>query len=499
MITGISKFNEGRHQSGLRGLDQVPLGSVFKPGRFGRMFPDLPPLPQEVASEAMLIELGEAMVEATSFGDGGDNSRAPAGYTYLGQFIDHDLTFDTTTLAEQVRDPQAVFNFRTPQLELDNLYGTGPRGMPHLFERGNRAKFAIGTTSATPGGGDGNIPTSLPHDLPRMAGSGFAVIGDPRNDENLAVAQTHLAFLKFHNAIVEQEGATFEEARRLVRWHYQWIVLHDFLKQRILDAGTVDDVLTNGRRFFRFEDVGDGEPFIPVEFAVAAYRLGHSMVREGYDYNRVFRPGGVTVATLALLFQFSGRSGDGTHVPIPSDWIIDWRRFYDVGTLPEGTSLGFTRKLNPLLAPALQKVPGLGGGGAPGSLAAANLLRGLQRGLPSGQAVAKAMSLPVLQPGDFNETGHPDEIIRQHGLETATPLWYYVLKEAEIAGGEQLGPVGARIVAEVFVGLLEGDSESFLRQDPSWVPTLGTAGAAFTMADLLAYVGELNPIGDDPA
>lgn len=492
MITAMSHFNEGRHQDGLRGLDQVPLGTIFKPGRFGRMFGDLPPL--DVPDDA-LEELGAAMTEQTSFGDGDDNSRTPAGYTYLGQFIDHDITFDTTSLAEQPRDPQAVFNFRTPQLELDSLYGGGPRGMPHLYDRQNRAKFLIGETSSTPGAGDPAIPTSMPNDLPRMPGSGFAVIGDPRNDENLAVAQTHLAFLKFHNAIVEREGVGFEEARRLTRWHYQWIVLHDFLSQRILDPEVVTDVLTYGRRFYRFEEQGEGEPFIPLEFAVAAYRLGHSMVREGYDYNRVFRPGGVTVATLALLFVFSGRSGDGTTVPIPSDWIIDWRRFYDVGALPPGTSVGLTRKLNPLLAPALQAVPGLGANGAPGSLAVANLKRGVRRGLPSGQAVAGAMGLPILTPDQFDQAApHPDEVIRNRSLTSHTPLWYYILKEAEVAGGERLGPVGGRIVAEVFIGLLQGDPESFLRQQPGWTPTLGARPGTFEMTDLLAYVDDLNPI-----
>ncbi|WP_374470068.1 heme peroxidase family protein [Phenylobacterium sp.] len=483
MNTSDSKYIEGRHRDGLRGLDQVPLGTVFKPGRFGRMFPQLAAL---FATEEDLTALGEAMSEADGGASDGDNPTIPAGYTYLGQFIDHDITFDTTALSEQPRDPQAIFNFRTPQLELDSVYGTGPAGMPHLYQRDNPAKFAIGLTSATPGGGDGTLPTSMPHDLPRMPSTGFAVIGDPRNDENLVVAQTHLAFMKFHNRVVDQEAVAFEAARRLVRWHYQWIVLNDFVR-RLVEPGVLDDVLQNGRRFYLF----DGEPYIPVEFAVAAYRLGHSMVRDAYNYNRVFRFGGVTPASLDLLFRFSGLSGTGGDVPIPSDWIIDWRRFYEVGQSTEPV-LGFSRKLDPMLAPRLQNVPNVG------SLAAANLRRGLRRGLPSGQSVAAAMGIAPLPPAAFDQPDpHPDAKARALGFDAATPLWYYILKEAEVqGGGQRLGAVGSRIIAEVFVGLLEGDPESYLAQDRLWRPTLGRVPGQFEMADLLEYVGELNPIGE---
>ena len=130
MTSATSHFHEGRHQDGLRGLDQVPIGTAVRPGRFGRMFPHLPPLS---VPDAVLEELGKAMTEETAGDKEGDNPDIPAGYTYLGQFIDHDMTFDTTALSEQPRDPQAIFNFRTPQLELDSLYGTGPSGMPHLM------------------------------------------------------------------------------------------------------------------------------------------------------------------------------------------------------------------------------------------------------------------------------------------------------------------------------------------------------------------------------
>lgn len=476
------EFAEGSHLAKVRGLDQVPPGTTFKPGRFGRMFPNLPPFKPD---DDALISLGKAMVDPDPGGPAGNNGAIPAGFTYLGQFIDHDITFDTTSLSEQPRDPQAIFNFRTPQLELDSVYGAGPAGSPHLYERKNKAKFVIGLTSPLPGLGDPALPVSMPHDLPRIAGTGFAAIDDPRNDENLIVAQTHLAFLYFHNMVVDREGVSFDEARRLVRWHYQWIVLHDFL-DRLTDPAVFADVLTNGRKFFHF----DGEPFIPVEFAAAAFRCGHPMVREAYNYNRVFKFDGGVPATLRRLFTFSGRSGDGKTVPIPSDWIIDWRRFHKV--TGSADAIGLSRKIGPLLAPTLQEVPGVG------SLASANLRRGAARGLPSGQAVAAAMGITPLPPGAFGGVApHPDSVARDHGFDLETPLWYYILKEAELAGG-RLGEVGSRIVCEVFLGLLEGDPESFLTQSPGWTPTLGPTPGTFTMADLLEYMDHINPIGGSP-
>jgi hypothetical protein len=293
---------------------------------------------------------------------------------------------------------------------------------------------------------------------------------------------------------IQQESplrkSPFEEARDLVIWHFQWIVLHDFLS-RILDKSVLDDVLTNGRRFYKPEHVRT--PFLPVEFSGAAYRLGHSMVREVYDYNRVFtfRPGGVTPATFSLLFRFSGLSGTGGNVPIPSDWIIDWRRFFSVGS---GATVGLSRNIDPLIATQLHDVPNLP---RPSSLPARNLLRGRSLGLPSGQSVAKLMRLRPLSPSDIAK-GPDGEVAVEHQLHIESPLWYYILMEAQIMGqGKHLGQVGSRIVAEVFVGLLEADSSSFLAKRPGWKPTLPAQQAGtFTMADLLTFVGDLNPIGE---
>ena len=506
----------GQHGFFGSGYNNLPPGEVTT-GRFGRMFPKLPPL---ATTQDKLDQLGAAMVDIglpVTDANGnpvldpqgkpihrdnpvGDNPTIPAGYTYFGQFVDHDITFDITSLTDKIDDPREIENFRTPGLDLDSVYGTGPSVQPYLYDpaSGPKAKFLLGKTVKTPTKRPGEEIEEKPNDLPR-AQSKVALLGDPRNDENLIVAQMHVAFLKFHNKLVDKLGS-FEEARKTVVWHYQWIVLNDFLR-RILDTDQLDEVLYKGRHFYRYQKY----PFIPIEFSVAAYRLGHSMVRAVYDYNRVFTLHNIstdsklTEATLELLFAFTQKSdsapdqGPGLRPTLPSNWIIDWRRFFELeGTKPG--SVGLSRKLDPYLAEPLANLPNVP---APSSLAVRNLRRGLKLGLPSGQRVAKYMGLHALSPAEIAASGPDGAKAKELGFDVETPLWYYILKEAQIRGkGERLGEVGSRIVAEVFVGLLEGDKGSYLSSEPDWQPTLGKVPGRFTMADLLDFVGDVNPIGD---
>lgn len=491
----------GRHAT-KKGLDA--LAGHKDPGMFGRMFPRLPPL--EV-SDAVLDELGAAMIDNDAADTTQDNPNIPAGFTYLGQFVDHDITLDLTSLSEKAKDPLGIENFRTPSLDLDALYGLGPDGSPHLYARTgdprkHGPKFLIGRNINVD---FGNVTGDFRNDLPRSP-QGFALIGDHRNDENLLVAQTHLAFLKFHNKVCDMLAGSanppadiFAEARRTVTWHYQWVVLHDFV-ERLTRPSIVADILHDGRKFYRFKKT----PYMPVEFSGAAYRLGHSMVRQTYSHNRVFRNTGFD-----LLFGFTGLSGQiiGEDAPtpptaplpvsnLPSNWIIDWRRFYDLGT-PVGTpgfSFNATRKLNPLLVAELHNLPNGGG-----NLAARNLKRGVRLGLPSGQAIAEAMRIKnPLKPDEIADGDREDlKVLRRHDLHKNTPLWYYILREAEVRGdGLRLGPVGSTIVAEVFVGLIHGDTESFLWRHKNWKPTLPSERpGTFTMSDLLRFVDDINPIG----
>lgn len=252
--------------------------------RFSRLFPQLPALRPD---QAALIALGKAMDETPSVGDHPD---LPAGFTYLGQFLDHDLTFDQTAgLPDTVLGPDEIEQGRSPSLDLDSLYGRGPDLETKPIYAADKVHLRVGQTSIA-GGSDEPEGRVLPNDLPRgdnPARLVEATIGDPRNDENLAVAQTHLAFIKFHNAVVDRLAATgltgralFDAARKTVMQHYQSIVLHDFLP-RVIEPNVLNDVVTNGRKFYKIE--AGKEPTMPLEFSVAAYRLGHSMIRDNYS------------------------------------------------------------------------------------------------------------------------------------------------------------------------------------------------------------------------
>ena len=492
-------------------------------GFFDFMFPKLKNKPL-VASDADLADLAKAMIDTAP--PNSNNETIPAGFTYLGQFVDHDITLDLTPLSDAQNDPEMTKNFRTPGLDLNSVYGAGPGPYRFLFARAQDAngntvdtpKLLIGTAEELPAlQGQPNIP-NLPNDLPRNI-EGVALIGDHRNDENLLVAQIHLAFLKFHNAVIDHLSAAntpsdklFAEASKMVRWHYQWIVLHDWVG-RLVEPGLIQKTLKNGRNFYRFKT----KPFMPWEFSGAAYRLGHSMVRQGYNHNRLFRFPQPRIApgTFNFFFRFtnlsgtvsSGIPGQGT---FPSNWVVDWRRYFQLPAPPAiKAEFNHSRRLDPFLAEELHKLPGAPVGSPEASLAFRNLKRGVRIGLPSGQAIAKEM----LKEDNFTPlteaqltSGTDGAELKRLKMEKATPLWYYILKEAEVLGNaERLGPVGSRIIAEVFIGLLQGDEGSFLGQK-NWKPTLpSTEPGKFTMADMLMFVAkaqggdpqkELNPVGD---
>ncbi len=493
----------GRH--GVYPHDIVPPQSkYFDSGRFGRMFGKLPAFASDTPEiRAALLEIGkpggimdakdkagaspaDLITEAHLSVNNRDNPTMTAGFTFLGQFIDHDMTLDTTSSLERQADPEYILNFRTPSLGLDNVYGAGPDGTPHLYDKsaaGQGIRFLVEETG-TPG----------KFDVPRNAQL-TALIGDPRNDENLIVSQLQLAFLKFHNAVCDhvktkikltKPHQIFAEAQRLVRWHYQWIVVHEFLKATC-GAAVVDDVIANGRKFYKWHN----EPFIPVEFSVAAYRFGHSQVRPSYRANFTGNPGGTPF--FAMIF-----TPTPSNVTDPDDLsggcraprrFIDWPTFFDF----DDGKVRHNKKIDAKLSTALFKLPGsvVANPDAktnPASLAQRNLLRHLTFSLPSGQRVARAMSLPELSKGDLSD-------LKQYGLDDRTPLWFYILKEAEVVeNGERLGPVGARIVAEVFIGMLQGDRGSYLAQEPDWEPSLQTIdtsrkGEDFKMVDLLTFAG----------
>ncbi len=473
-----------------------------------------------------LIDLGLA-IETETFAMitvAGD-SDIPGGYTYLGQFIDHDITATPQEMElspDGVIDPEAFFNQRTPSLDLDSVYGMGPVDSPDMYEA-DKVHLKVGLTSPTPVGPPGGpIPGGTPNDLPRKSDTDpTAIIGDGRNDENLAVAQTHVAFLKFHNKIVDEIQAStglsgqalFDAARKEVVLHYQSIVMTDFLP-RIMEQGVLQDVLINGRKFYK----DDLAQCMPIEFSVAAYRLGHSMVRPQYEWNRVFNSlaGGVP-ATFDLLFEFSGVSGTRTPNPdddppffglptLPSNWVVDWTRMYDFSGVQGVSShpdMNLTREIDASLAmdlstlPEIQRDPKVAA--MPDeekkilfSLATRNLLRGRLMELATGQQVAEAMThaginfVPIT-PEEIAAGPHT-AIVEANNFHNETPLWYYVLREAKIRhDGTSLGPVGSRILAETFIGLVSNSKINIFKDQP---------GLTFSMPELLAKVGDLNPLGN---
>jgi Animal haem peroxidase len=438
-------------------------GSItsIEDGKYGRMFLNLPGL--EVG-EAFLLALGRSgsVMDAASRPDEqdsrNDNPRIPAAFAFLGQFIAHDITADRSMLQHHARLNE-LRNFRTPRLDLECLYAAGPTGDPHLYDLDDLDKFLLGVNDI-----------GKQDDLSRNR-QGRALVGDPRNDVHLIISQLHLAFLKFHNQVVDylrDQGVpssdVFSEAQRLVRWHYQWIVVHEFLP---LTAGEalVDDLLNNGPQFYEYEE----RPFIPVEFADAAYRFGHSQVRSVYILNGSGAKG-------QIFPDFAGTC------PVLHDRVVDWAYFFNVD---EQRPPQASKRIDTLIAYSLIDLPRsvVGDTEIPEqhSLAYRDLMRGQALDLPSGEAVSRAMDI---EPLSEDELG-----LSKLGWHGETPLWYYILKEAEVrAGGERLGDVGGRIVAEVLLGLIDGDSTSYRWAETEWRPTLpGAQEGQFTVADLLRF------------
>jgi hypothetical protein len=409
------------------------------------------------------------------------------------------LADDMTPMAvEEI--PKVLRNFRTATLDLDNLYGP-----PAPRDPANGDKMLIGTVTKLnqtaeplirpPGKGDDN-------DLPREPRSGdslhdrAAMIGDPRNDENLIVSQLHLAFLKAHNRLVD-EGHDFDEARRILRQHYQHIVVHDYLK-RVADPAIVDDILTNGTLWHD----ATAEPFfMPLEFSVAAFRFGHTMVRAAYNFNTNFNFADGRPATLELLFTFTALSGslgfgNGSDT-LPENWIIEWENI-----IGDGPTVNKARRFDTQLAALvngetkalfnLQALQGVPEGGLAARLAARNLLRGYRLRMPLGQAVAGALGQPVLTPDEIRAAA-PDQqqALEAGGFLMRTPLWFYLLAEARHHDGNRLGPTGSTLVAGVLIGLVRRSADSILT-DSTFTPSLPAATeGTFELADLLRFAGVL--------
>ncbi|MGB5756264.1 MAG: peroxidase family protein, partial [Acidimicrobiales bacterium] len=289
---------------GFSSLHELCGPGAVRSDRFGRMFPELAPLYVEPGH---LAAIGEKNGPMKSTGPAKKTDSVAVGQAFFGQLIDHDITLDLTSSFSRLDAPEETQNFRTPSLDLDCVYGAGPEGSPFLYWNApSKPDSEFNGVKLLTGADVPGASAEAKQDLVRSA-HGRAIIGDPRNDENRVISQLQLGFIRFHNRVAETlhgAGQRDEElrrtCRRVVTWHYQWVVVNDFLPAMV-GAPLVADILGRGRQVYRPEDClfGDhygAEPFIPVEFSVAAYRFGHSMIpqriqiRPGDPAMEVFGP-----------------------------------------------------------------------------------------------------------------------------------------------------------------------------------------------------------------
>jgi hypothetical protein len=472
--------------------------------RFSRM------LPAQHGHQLQVNKLRRLALRLTRQADASGASTVPAGYTYFGQFVAHDLSFDLTDagLGSELSVTRLV-QARSPALDLDALYGDGPCDPNSArFFAGGGPELRVGRTTPV-----AHVPELIGYDLPRGDGAidaerRMAVIPDPRNDDNLAVAQIHAAFIRLHNRVVATQTAAsapvelrFEQARAIVTKHFQWLIWHDYLPL-ICDSAVLRAVWQEGRKVFEPHADSDEPPTMPLEFSFAAFRLGHSMVRPVYDWNVHAE------LTLGDLFAHSARGGDlGNGTQLRSTRVVDLRRLFrfpgDDGPLP-AVQLNLARRIDTRLTSTLRHLPRgtFGDAAAPvemdENLAFRNLMRARDLGLATGQDMAALLAphgVAALGEEQLGAAGAELEVLGRRGRRH-TPLWVYVLREAELNGGVLHG-VGARIVAETFHRAIHGSRISIL-DEPTWQPTLGAGPHPYTLADLLLWAFESDRVRLSP-
>jgi hypothetical protein len=524
----------------VRGSSLARESRLFE-GRFGRMFRSLPPLDLDPGSEAVrkLVEsmttpkVGEddperIMAAAEPGGptpetkpDGEENLKIPAGYTYLGQFIDHDLTFDPASSLQRLNDPEALVDFRTPRFDLDSVYGRGPDDQPYMYHvprRGETRFFHLGDPLGVPDKTHAD-PDARDHLRASRNADGIrrALIGDKRNDENVLVAQLHTIVMRFHNRFADEHPElAFEQVQQAVRWHYQWVVLNDYLT-KIVGLDMVHSILphlASGKSIF--EDTPKlrhfdwkNDPYLPTEFSAAAFRFGHSMVRPIYRLSRSFEalkasPVGPAKETgRRMIFDTDPTKGLNGFGEPPKKWAIEWDLYFGENTGELSSNrVQPSYKVDTSLVNPLANLPEFDFLPIEANLAYRNILRGFSMRLPCGEDVARAMGLApigaewlVIGKAEDEAGFKSGDAISTFGLGKEkpftgrTPLWLYVLAEGAKNAIEErdfaLGEVGGRIVGETMIGLMLGDKQSFLTQYPGWIPEVG--GAALNMAGFIAY------------
>ncbi len=449
--------------------------------RFGRIFPTLPALYVNPETVQTVGKKNGPMDEGAPSADNRTQT-VDVGVIFFGQFLDHDITLDTTSSLSSNADVGSIDNVRTPRLDLDSIYGDGPEATPYLYQAGKDNPFA-GVKLLI--GADADASDIQSSDLARSS-QGIAIIGDHRNDENRIISQLQLAMIRFHNAVVDKFSdkyagkELFEMSRKTVTWHYQWAVVNDYLPD-ICGKSVVDRILGAGRQLYCPAD----KPFIPIEFSVAAYRFGHSMI-----------PQRIQIQKNGSLFELFGTAlGRGFSPLSDCKAAVDWEELFDNG---QGRDVQKSEKLDLKLASDLLKLPFIKPPAEP-SLAVRNILRGQAFLLPSGEAVAKSMGR---EQSEIDTVSSRVKSLALGELDAGSPLWLYILAEAEVIGrettagqfdpGEGLGPIGATLVAETIIGLIELDPDSWLGNNRNWTPDAHENGLGLkTVGSILTYAGKV--------
>lgn len=512
------------------------------PANFVRCLPKQPNQPSDTLLEALAGQIMSLHDTLDAGPDPEENMFVPAGFTYFGQFIDHDLTFDTTSTFDGVVPPS---NFRTPRLDLDCVYGRGPLDEPFMYDPSGA--FLIE--------GDVRDPVTGRKDLPRNADD-RAIIGDPRNDENSIVSQIQAGMIRFHNNLARkisvQTGLAgfplFHAARNQVRWCYQRIIVEDYLP-RIVNKHALrtfdDERMPNSRGLSKNTEAyllykPENRAALPLEFGGSIYRFGHSMVRNGY----VMQGGAEPVAIFVVDNAEDSLVGAGK--VIQQHIIQDWRRFFPDSeheslatgetVIPApGTAAGigfanvspadtidaprlqFAYRIDASVVFPLAHLPASVASDPPPSLILRNLRRGKAFLLPSGQELAKAARATRLEDDclayrvQVSPVGAEKKQFQYKKIDPAlvkaTPLWFYILAEAQrpltrkfgldkpfdeselkdrsTEFGVQLDGAGGRLMAEVFNALLDSEAESYRNHVDAahWTPPL----AKMRMWDLLHF------------
>lgn len=469
----------------MHGTSKARGCSHLRLGNFTKMFPNLNTWAKDAGvtsqdeAEKLMSVIGAPngiMYDVKNISP--NNPNFPAAYTFFGQFIDHDITLDVTTdLHGETHTNQEIDNLpnlRSASLDLDSIYGFGPEASSFLYDPAEMGKLLIGNNEN-------------PNDVPRND-TGRALIGDPRNDENIFISQMQLLFLRFHNLMLV--GRTFEEAQTEVKYHYQWLVLYDFLK-RLCDKEIFNYVIKaiEKGKYPKIKMLDDCKRVrMPVEFSVAAFRFGHSAVRSQYPVN-------LNHPAVELFDEMFGTLGFST---VPLELVVDWRYLLPVD---KRIKHALSKAIDHLLPSEFMQLPiqivGLTPMEIERSLAFRNLLRGYVLGLPSGQAVAIAFD-NLGYPLDSNQDLKFSMIDKWSKLDTKiqniisnhTPLFLYVLREAgTIGGGERLGPVGSAILLETFGNILLNCDTFLTSNKKKWAPDTAISGEKdFTLSVLVDYV-----------